>query len=75
MDYILTGEKRYVEQVLQMTSHLARRGDIKFIPVSTEHVGILVADDKYVKPQHSDCKEPPMADEKKPRKRTTKKAE
>lgn len=75
MDFILTGKKRYVQQVLQMTSHLARRGDIKFIPVATEHVGILVADDKYVAPKPEDTKTPQFADEKKPRKRNTKKSE
>lgn len=70
MDYILTGDKRYVDMVLAMTSHLVNRGDIKFIPVNTAKVGVLVADDKYVSPKPEDSKQPPVADEKKPVKRS-----
>ena len=75
MDYILTGEKRFVDKVLAMTSYMVERGDVKFIPVNTERVGVLVADDKYVHPKPEDVKAPQFADEKKPRKQMHKESE
>lgn len=75
MDYILTGDKKFVDKVLAMTSYMVDRGDIKFIPVNTERVGVLVADDKYVHPKPEDVKQPQFADEKKPRKQQPKSQE
>ena len=71
MDYILTGEEKFVKTVLGICEHMVRRGDIKFIPITNAQVGIMVADDKIVGHPH-DSKTPHIIDEKKPRKRKTK---
>ena len=75
MDYILTGEEKYVNTVLKICDYMARRGDIKFIPVNQANIDVLIADDKYVsnpEQEHEDTKTPQIIDEKKPRKRKTK---
>lgn len=70
MDYILTGDPKYVEAVLKITSYMVQRGDIKFIPVNQANVGVLIADDKYVASERvEDGKEPQFVDHKKPVKR------
>lgn len=71
MDFILTGDERFVRTVLKLCDHMVRRGDIKFIPITNAQVGIMVADDKIVDGCH-DSKTPHLIDEKKPRKRKTK---
>lgn len=74
MDYILTGEERFVKTVLGICDHMVRRGDIKFIPITNAQVGVMVADDKYVGHPH-DCKTPQITDDKKPRRKASKKPE
>lgn len=72
MDFILTGQPKFVKKVIAENSFRVRKGEVKFIPVNPANVGVLIADDKYVSTtENPDCKDQLIVDKKKPRKKKT----